>query len=108
MTVRQLLAEFPALAYTTLQTTLDRLYRKGLLVRLEQGRAFAFEPRCSREGLLNELASEHFVDVLAASRVNSGILSTLVHCVGQKDTALLDELEALVQAERARIQKGPK
>lgn len=108
MTVRQLLPEFPALAYTTLQTTLDRLYRKGLLTRLPQGRAFAFEPRCSRESLLSELVSKHFVDVLAASRVNTGILSTLVQCVGQKDAALLDELEALVQAERIRIQQDEK
>ena len=105
MTVRQLLPEFPALAYTTLQTTLDRLYRKGLLTRLKQGRAFAFEPRCTREDLLSELVSKHVVDVLAAARVSTGILSTLVQCVGQKDAALLDELEALVQAERMRIQQ---
>jgi len=105
MTVRHLLTEFPALAYTTLQTTLDRLYRKGLLIRLKQGRAFSFEPRCSREGLLSELVSKHFVDVLAASRVNTGILSTLVQCVGERDAALLDELEALIQAERIRLQQ---
>jgi predicted transcriptional regulator len=108
MTVRHLLPEFPALAYTTLQTTLDRLYRKGLLIRLRKGRAFAFEPRCSREVMLRELVSKHFVDVLAASRASTGILSTLVQCVGQRDAALLDELEALVQAERIRIQEDDK
>ncbi len=108
MTVRHLLAEFPALAYTTLQTTLDRLYRKGFLIRLKQGRAFSFEPRCTREALLSELVSKHFVDVLAASRVSTGILSTLVQCVGERDAALLDELEALVQAERIRIQQDDK
>jgi len=104
MTVRHLLPQFPALAYTTLLTTLDRLYRKGFLTRLKGGRAFAYEPRCSRERLLSELVSTQFVDVLAASRLSTPILSTLVQCVGQRDAALLDELEALVQAERLRIQ----
>lgn len=105
VTVRHVLPAFPELAYTTLMTTLDRLYRKGLLNRLRRGRAFAYEPRCSREQLLSEQVSGQVADLLAASGGNSAILSTLVHCVGRQDAALLDELEALVQAERARLHK---
>jgi predicted transcriptional regulator len=103
LTVRHVLPAFPELAYTTLMTTLDRLYRKGVLVRRRRGRAFVYEPRCSREQMLNELASNQFADLLAASDARSAILSTLVHCVGRKDAALLDELDALVQAERTRL-----
>jgi predicted transcriptional regulator len=103
-TVRHVLHAFPELAYTTLMTTLDRLYRKGLLVRQRRGRAFTYEPRCSREQLLSELVSGHVMGLLSASHVDKAILSTLVHCVGRKDAALLDELDALVQAERARLQ----
>lgn len=104
LTVRHVLPAFPDLAYTTLMTTLDRLYRKGLLIRRQRGRAFAYEPRCSREQLLSELVSGQVTDLLAASGANTAILSTLVHCVGRQDAALLDELDALVQAERTRLQ----
>jgi predicted transcriptional regulator len=84
-------------------TTLDRLYRKGVLVRGRRGRAFAYEPRCSRLELVGELASGHVTDLLAASGASTVILSTLVRAVGRKDAALLDELDALVQAERTRL-----
>jgi predicted transcriptional regulator len=103
VTVRHLLPAFPELAYTTLMTTLDRLYRKGLLIRHRMGRAFSYEPRCSRAQLLNELVSGQVTDLLAESGAGTAILSTLVRCVGRKDAALLDELDALVQAERTRL-----
>jgi len=56
--------------------------------------------------MLNESASSQLEDLLAASGARSAILSTLVHCVGRKDAALLDELDALVQAERARLKRA--
>src|ERR1044072_9659468 len=36
-------------AYTTWMTTLDRLFKKGLLAREKQGRAYFYTPRVSRE-----------------------------------------------------------
>lgn len=104
VTVRHILPAFPELAYTTLMTTLDRLHRKGVLIRRRSGRAFAYQLRCSREQLLSEAVSGQVTDLLATSSASTAILSTLVHCVGRKDVTLLDELDALVQAERARLQ----
>ncbi len=49
--VRDLQPAFPAVAYTTLMTTLDRLYRKGYLLREKSGRAFYYRPRVSREAI---------------------------------------------------------
>jgi predicted transcriptional regulator len=103
VTVRHVQPAFPELAYTTLMTTLDRLYRKGLLLRRRRGRAFAYEPRCSRDELVSERVSGQFTDLLGASGASTAILSTLVRAVGRADAALLDELDALVQAERRRI-----
>jgi predicted transcriptional regulator len=103
VSVRHVLPAFPELAYTTLMTTLDRLYRKGVLIRRRCGRAFVYEPRCSRTQMLNEVASNQLADLLATPDACSAILSTLVHCVGRQDAALLDELDALVQAERTRL-----
>ena len=36
-------------AYTTVMTTMDRLYKKGLLDRVAEGRAFRYTPRFSSE-----------------------------------------------------------
>jgi predicted transcriptional regulator len=103
MTVRHVRLRFPNLAYTTLMTTLDRLYRKGVLLRRRHGRAFVYEPRCSQDVLVNEIVSSQVADLLAAHDADGAILSTLVHMIGSKDATLLDELDALVQAERARL-----
>jgi predicted transcriptional regulator len=93
----------PALAYTTIMTTLDRLYRKRLLLRHRDGRAFAYRPRCTRDELLSEYVSGHVTRLLGASAESSVILSTLVRAVRDTDAALLGELEQLVQAERSRL-----
>jgi predicted transcriptional regulator len=98
----------PELAYTTIMTTLDRLYRKGLLLRDKDGRAFAYAPRCTRAELLSELISGHVADLLGAAEEGTVLLSTLVRAVGRTDAALLDELDALVQAERLRLRTEAK
>jgi predicted transcriptional regulator len=103
LTVRDLRLASPDLAYTTIMTTLDRLYRKGLLLRHKRGRAFAYQPRSARDSLLGELISGHVTDLLGVSPESAVLLSTLVRAVSRTDAALLDELDALVQAERARL-----
>jgi predicted transcriptional regulator len=108
LTVRDIQLAFPDLAYTTVMTTLDRLYRKGLLLRHKFGRAFAYQPRCARDELLSELILGHVTDLLRASEESTVILSTLVRAVGRTDAALLDELDALVQAERSRLKEPDK
>jgi len=107
-TVRHIRRALPELAYTTIMTTLDRLYRKGLLLRDKDGRAFAYAPRYTRAELLGELISWHVADLLGAAEEGTVLLSTLVRAVGRTDAALLDELDALVQAERLRLKAGIK
>lgn len=102
-TVRNVQPSFPRLAYTTLMTTLDRLYRKGVLRRFRLGRAFGYEPRCSRDELFGKMVSGRVAELLAACGDSTMLLSTLVEAVGHRDAELLDELEALVRAERARL-----
>jgi BlaI family transcriptional regulator, penicillinase repressor len=107
-TVSEIRRALPELAYTTIMTTLDRLYRKGLLRREKDGRAFAYAPRYTRTELLSELISGHIADLLGAAEGGSALLSTLVRTVGRTDSGLLDELSALVQAERLRLRRKRK
>ncbi len=100
-TVRDLHGDFPAIAYTTLMTTLDRLHRKGILDRRKEGRAFAYWPRSSREALQSELAHATLADLMQSDeRALRPIMSMFVDAVSAKDAALLDELETLVREKR--------
>ncbi|HXI67322.1 MAG TPA: hypothetical protein VNH41_05240, partial [Steroidobacteraceae bacterium] len=64
---------------------------------------FAYAARYTRGELLSELISGHVADLLGAAEEGTALLSTLVRAVGQTDAARLDELEALVLAERLRL-----
>jgi BlaI family penicillinase repressor len=59
--VRLGLAESRDLAYTTVMTVLDRLARKGGVVRRKVGRSFLYSPALSRENL-RSLAVRGLVD----------------------------------------------
>src|SRR5438128_8834933 len=48
----------PAIAYTTVMTTMDRLFKKGLLTRKKVGRAFVYNPTVTRHELEGAVANE--------------------------------------------------
>jgi predicted transcriptional regulator len=91
------------LAYTTVMTTLDRLFKKGLLTRFEEGRAFRYAPHFSREELHQEAAGHAFRQLLDASPASSLPLSFLVEILGERDTQLLDDLRKLVERKRREL-----
>lgn len=105
--VREISADFPEAAYTTLMTTLDRLFRKGVLERERVGRAFVYRARFGRGELEARLAADAlraFLDREPGALRPA--LSFLVDAVGL-DPHLLDELETLVR-ERRRREEGEK
>lgn len=102
-TVRELQKSFPGVAYTTLMTTLDRLYKKGVLSRRKLGRAFLYAPLTSREGLEQMIAAEALDAILGSFESRTSmrpILSSFVEAVSRRDELFLDELEELVRARR--------
>lgn len=107
--VRDLQPDFPEIAYTTLMTTLDRLYRKSVLRREKSGRAFLYQPRLSRAEFESARATAVVRTALEGDGESVGLLlSFLVQAVSDRDHELLGDLEALVRARRAEIEsKGP-
>src|SRR6266404_5148784 len=82
------------LAYTTVMTTLDRLFKKGLLDRRKSERAFLYCPRWSRAEWEQKRAGDLVAGFLAGPHPASDLLiSCLLDAVGQQDEAVLDELE---------------
>ena len=107
--VRDLQPDFPGVAYTTLMTTLDRLFRKGTLARAKSGRAFYYTPKATREQLVSELAGSTFATILPGDHESAlPILSMFVDAVGQRDRGLLDELETLVRTRREELKRQRK
>ena len=108
--VRDLQPAFPQVAYTTLMTTLDRLFRKGVLARHKHGRAFHYHPLFTRAGLQSRLAGSAFASLLPGESGDvRPILSLFVDAVGERDRSLLDELELLVRARRDELKgRSPK
>lgn len=106
-TVRELVDEAcPDLAYTTVMTTLDRLFKKKLLGREAEGRAFRYTPRFTREELHREAAGEAFRQLLNASPASSLPLSYLVEIVTERDAHLLDELREVIEAKRRELREA--
>jgi predicted transcriptional regulator len=103
-TVRELLEDgHHDLAYTTLMTTLDRLFKKKVLTRQAEGRAFRYAPRYSREELHREAAGDAFRRLLDASPGASVPLSYLVEILTERDAHLLDDLWQLVESKRRQL-----
>ena len=93
-------------AYTTVMTTLDRLYKKGLLKRRKEGRAFFYAAKYSQEELERGMA-EDVIDRLLGSSIGSvePVLACIVDSVSERDLFLLDELERLVKEKRLELEK---
>jgi len=94
-----------AVAYTTVMTTMDRLFKKRLLSRRKVGRAFVYHATATREELEGAVAAELVQTLLRADGFGPlPILSSLVDAVSDRDRALLDELERLVREKRRALE----
>lgn len=96
------------LAYTTVMTTLDRLYKKGLLDRRLQDRAYLYCARWTREEWERQRAEHLLAGFFAGSNPSTDLLlSSFLEAVGEHDAALLDELEKKIRKKRRELlQKG--
>jgi predicted transcriptional regulator len=97
------------LAYTTIMTTLDRLFKKGLLDREMTDRAFVYLPKITREDWDRRRAGEMMAGFLTGPEESRQLLlSCLVDAVGTHDAMLLDELEKKIQRKREELSAGSK
>jgi predicted transcriptional regulator len=90
-----------SVAYTTVMTTMDRLFKKRLLDRRKVGRAFVYTATATRDEMEGAVATELVQNLL---QQHGGeplpLLSSLVDAVSDRDRALLDDLERLIREKR--------
>jgi predicted transcriptional regulator len=89
--------------YSTIMTTMDRLFRKGLLGRVLEGKAFRYSARYSPEEIERGAAMKG-IRRLLSSEYASLHLSYFVEAVSAQDEKLLEELQTLVERQRAELQ----
>jgi predicted transcriptional regulator len=95
------------LAYTTVMTTLDRLFKKGLLDRRRESRAFIYSACLSRDEWERGRAGELIAGFLAVPQPRHDLLvSCLVDAVGRHDRELLADLEKKIRSERKKLLHG--
>jgi len=94
------------IAYTTIMTTLDRLYKKGVLNRRKVSRAFLYSAKYSTAEMEHGVAKDVISTLLETSTGSvEPVLACIVDAVTDRDRGFLDELERLVQEKRREIEK---
>ena len=91
-----------ALAYTTIMTTMDRLYQKGLLQRAKSGKAFLYVPRFSRREFEEILTEEVLQGLVGAT--SEPLMSAFLDLLSEKDPGSLDRLEVMIRRRRTRLE----
>lgn len=93
-----------SLAYTTVMTTMDRLYKKGLLDRVKCERAFVYSARITKNDWERQRTDDLLAGFLGGTQPSRELLiSCLVDAVGEHDPDLLDQLEEKIQSKRRTL-----
>lgn len=83
----------------TIQSTLDRLFKKSLLSREKQGHAFQYRAAVDRNTFMGQLINDITND-FSGSNENS-LLAAFASLSSSLDESQLDELERMIDARRS-------
>ncbi len=93
------------IAYTTLMTTLDRLYKKQILIRRKDGRAFLYQAAFSREQFDHGIREDVIDGLFNDETGMQPLLACIVDAVSERDRELLDELDRLVKEKKRELRR---
>lgn len=87
------------IAYTTVMTTVNRLYDKGLLSRERDGKRYLYSSELTRDEFLSSTARE----VLEQAVGGHQAMAMLAEKVSEASVGELDDLEALIHRRRKEL-----
>lgn len=102
--VQENLASRQQSSLSTIQSTLERLVRKGLLDRQKRRHAFIYTAAVTRAELLGQLLKD--VIRLLHDGSPDTILSSFVNVASRIDDSALDHLEELIQHKRRQLENA--
>ena len=79
----------------TIQSTLDRLFKKELLTREKRGHAFVYSAACSRQAFIGRLVHSATRDFISPGQDN--LVAAFVSLSSQLDDEQLNELEETIR-----------
>ena len=93
-------------AYTTLMTTLTRLFKKNLVKRRIDRRTYLYSAAIGREELEREIKEDVVEGLLGqgADEVEP-LLACIVDTISERDRELLDELDRLVREKKRELKR---
>ena len=99
-TVHRAIGAKRGITLNTVQSTMERLHRKGLLRREKVSHAYVYSPRVSRAELATRLVS----DIVSAVAGSDGepLLAAFVSMVERAGDGQLDRLERMIRDRRNR------
>lgn len=105
MTVRQLWSkqEFGQRAYTTMMTTMDRLYRKGLLRRKTEKNAYCYWPTQDRASYWQSVSQELMLELMKIG--GAPTLTAFVDAARDQDEENLTRLETMIRQRQKERKK---
>ena len=95
-----------SIAYTTLMTTLDRLFKKNILTRRKDGRAFLYAPAVSPDEFEQGIREDVIEGLLGHGSDVQPVLACIVDTVSERDRELLDELDRLIKEKRRELKQS--
>jgi predicted transcriptional regulator len=98
--VHRNIGERRGIALNTVQSTLERLFRKGFLAREKVSHAFLYTPTVQREELMEQLIGK-VVETLSDGRPEP-MLAAFVDLAAKVDEENLARLERLIAERRAK------
>jgi predicted transcriptional regulator len=87
------------IAYTTVMTTVTRLFEKGILARERDGKRFLYFAKLTREEFMESTAREVLNEVIGGHQA----MVMLAEKVSEASAGELDDLEALIQKRREEL-----
>lgn len=85
----------------TIQSTLDRLFKKSLLSREKSGHAWLYSPSMARRQLITKIITEVTENFVA--KEENGLMTAFASMSEELDSQQLDKLEQLIKQRRAQL-----
>ena len=106
--VRQVLPRLKhKFAYTTIMSTLDRLYRKSFANRRKRGRAYAYSARVSCQEWRDIVARDLVGKLLAGPQSShEALIACLLEAVRLQEPELLEDIETTLRDKRRGVVSG--
>ncbi|WP_057831473.1 BlaI/MecI/CopY family transcriptional regulator [Colwellia sp. TT2012] len=86
----------------TIQSTLERLFKKELLGRVKNGHAYQYYPKVSRHDLIGQLIKNVTNDFVEDE---NSVIAAFSSISSDLDEKQLDKLEAMIAQQRQKLQK---